>query len=44
MWDYSGSHDDGDDDIPLEVLRDNVEDMLDNTIHHVDQSSEYVIG
>ena len=44
MWDYCGSLDDGDDDLPLEVLWDNDEDMLDNTIHHVDQSSDYVIG
>lgn len=44
MWDYGGSQDDGDDDLPFEVLRDNAEDMLDNTIHHVDQSSDYVIG
>ena len=32
MWDYGGSQDDGDDDLPFEVLRDNAEDMLDNTI------------
>ena len=31
MWDYAGSHDDGDDELPLEVLQDNVKNMLDNT-------------
>ena len=31
MWDYGGSRDDADHELPLEVLQDNVEDMLDNT-------------
>jgi len=31
MWDYVGSQDDGDDELPLEVLQDNAKDMLDST-------------
>ena len=45
MWDYGGSQDDGDDELPLEVLQDNAEDMLDNTRRQsIDQSSGFGIG
>lgn len=34
MWDYGGSHDDGDDKLPLEVLQANAADMLEGCSHN----------
>ena len=44
MWDYGGSQDDGDDELPFEVLQDNAEDMLNNTMQPIGQSSGFEIG
>ena len=44
MWDYGGSQDDGDDELPLEVLQDNAEDMLDNTKKSTDHNNAFGIG
>ena len=44
MWDYGGSKDDGDDELPLEVLQDNAEDMLDNTKKSTNHNNAFGIG
>jgi len=44
MWDYGDSQDDGDEELPVEVLQDNAEDMLDNTGQPTDQRSGFGIG
>ena len=44
MWDYGGSQDDGDVELPLEVLQDHFEDMLDDTTKSIDQNNDFGIG
>ena len=44
MWDYGGSQDDGDAELPLEVLQDNVEDMLDDTTKSTNQNNSFGVG
>lgn len=44
MWDYGGSQDDENDELPLEVLQDNAEDMLDDTMKSIDQNNSFGIG
>eukprot|EP00253_Pinus_taeda_P016332 PITA_16332 len=44
MWDYGGSQDDENNELPLEVLQDNAEDMLDDTMKSIDQNNSFGIG
>jgi len=43
MWDYGGSQDDKNDELPLEVLQDNFEYMLDDTTKPIDQNNSFGI-
>eukprot|EP00253_Pinus_taeda_P026467 PITA_26467 len=44
MWDYGGSQDDENGELPLEVLQDNAEDMFDDTMKSINHNILFGIG